>query len=108
MLAPDNTKPSGGAPAEKSVEKAPEAAKPSEAETLLAMALAEIAELKKSVAERPAQSELVDAYVLLTGLRYEGKDYAIDTVMPFDPTHPPKGCDGLEEGVHYTKAKRLR
>lgn len=62
-------------------------------------------ECEARVAEALSRPVGEDRFVLLTGLRYEGKHYSAGALVPFDPKSPPKGCDGLIEGVHYESAR---
>jgi BMFP domain-containing protein YqiC len=57
------------------------------------------------VAEASTRPVGEDRYVLITGLRHNGKHYAAGALCPFDPKSPPAGCDGLVEGVHYESAR---
>lgn len=73
-----------------------------ELETDLASARAEADALRAAPAPEPerlvaGQSRLV----LKTTLRHNGQEYPVGSLLPFDPKNPPKGCDGLVEGVHY-------
>lgn len=40
-------------------------------------------------------------------LKHNGVVYPVGAAMPFDPEHPPVGCDGLREGVHYERLRVL-
>jgi len=62
-------------------------------------------ECDNRVAEASTRPVGEDRYVLITGLRHNGKHYAAGALCPFDPTSPPAGCDGLVEGVHYESVR---
>lgn len=70
---------------------------------------AENAQLRADLAAKPTAPALVasEVFVLVTGLRHNGKQFAAGDLMPFDPAKPPQGCDGLIEGVHYRKERVL-
>lgn len=71
------------------------------------------AKLAKAEAERdsllaaPAPVPM-EAWVLKVRLMLDSKVFERGDVLPFDPEKPPKGCDGLVEGVHYERARVLR
>ena len=70
---------------------------------------AENARLTDALAAKSAAPAVVASEVLtlIHGLRHNGKAYAAGDLVPFDPTNPPEGCDGLLEGVHYRKERVL-
>ena len=70
---------------------------------------ADNAQLRADLAAKHASPALVanEVLTLIHGLRHDGKMYPPGAVLPFDPTKPPKGCDGLIEGVHYRKERVL-
>lgn len=67
---------------------------------------AELDALRAS-AEAPATAG-VQAYVLKMKLEHNGVTYPAGAELPFDPHNPPKGCDGLREGVHFHRLHVLR
>lgn len=66
---------------------------------------ARVAELEAEVATMKTRAVGEDDFILLVSLRHDGKVYAAGALVPFNPEAPPKGCDGLEEGVHYERAR---
>ena len=46
--------------------------------------------------------------MLLVALRHDKKHYPAGALVPFDVAKPPKGSEGLVEGVHYERARVLR
>ena len=49
-----------------------------------------------------------NALVLKMPLNHNGTLYPIGAEVPFNPADPPKGCDGLREGVHFERARVIR
>lgn len=71
-----------------------------------------LAELEAALAAPPlttadAAPTSVEAWVCKIKVRYNGVTHAAGDLMPFDPTDPPAGCDGLVDGVHYERARVL-
>lgn len=56
-------------------------------------------------ASRPVGEE---SPVLLVAMRHDGHHYPAGALVPFDVAKPPKGCEGLVEGVHYERARVVR
>lgn len=67
---------------------------------------AEVAALQAS-AEAPVRGGS-QAWVLKMALKHNGTTYPAGAELPFDPSAPPAGCDGLREGVHYHALHVLR
>lgn len=67
---------------------------------------AEVASLRASAAAPKLSGE--DAFVLRMPLNHNGVLHPVGAELPFDPANPPKGCDGLREGVHFERARVVR
>lgn len=71
----------------------------------------EIAKLRSDLAASEAQAAASivasEVYVLITGLMHDKKILRAGDRLPFDPTNPPKGSEGLIEGQHYRKERVL-
>lgn len=67
---------------------------------------AEVASLRASAAPPKLSGE--NAFVLRMPLNHNGVMHPVGAELPFDPANPPKGCDGLREGVHFERARVLR
>lgn len=66
----------------------------------------EVKNLRASAeAPRPVGEE---AWVVKARLSHNGNRFMPGDEMPFDPKHPPHGCEGLIEGVHYERARVVR
>ena len=66
------------------------------------------AQLTQAVADRDTLSLMPvgeEHFILLTTLKHDGKTYAPGALMPFNPEAPPKGSEGLVEGVVYERAR---
>ena len=77
-----------------------------ELETQVASLSADLVAARSApAAPAPASLSSVEAWALLVNLRHNGKAHEAGELVPFDPKNPPKGCDGLVEGVHYERAR---
>lgn len=116
MLAPPDSRVLTGGdkvdPPQGDPPRQPSRAELTEANAAMAARIAEMESLlaaKNAEPVAPARPVVsADAWTLLTKLLHNGKEYAVGDVVPFDPTAAPKGCDGLEEGVHFTRSRILR
>lgn len=70
---------------------------------------AEIAKLRAELASKASAPAVMadEVFVLVRGLHHDGKLHRAGEFLPFDPANPPKGSEGLVEGVHYRRERIL-
>lgn len=69
--------------------------------TAMAGQLAEAAEQIRIRPLAPGARVGKPLFIAKTRIRFGDATIERDQPLPFDPTDPPPGCSGFEEGVHY-------